>query len=409
MNAVPEERATAADFSLSINDLNVTQHLQDGAVSDHVTVALYGLAHGITHDWWSIFGSRDKETSLLRYRSGYLLPDIRMSFDGAAFEISAHQRFYDNPDVRFWGGTSELLSRRDGEAWLSNLVQEILAQLEGSGLKDTSAALRWKRVQMSRHSQEQSFCEAAGGMGLDPYQIDDEPAAFIESAEHLFGKEPLVEFVSGAGDVDRGVLMQWVEKMAKDRGFQYRLANARALVDAVARTVPSRPGEQAWAAGYRRARAMRKELDLKQGDRFASFMDFAKTFGAHKNFNLAPSVDGIKALRRDHTDGLHVHLRNHGDSAEANTAHLFAIARSIGDAACFPETDISPVNSLRYAYRQAAGRAFAAEFLAPIDEIDSMLEDKRDLISIANEFALSPTVIARQVENRNRIRQACSA
>jgi hypothetical protein len=407
VNAAPEERATVADLRLFINELNVTQHLLDGEVGDHVTVALYSLAHGLAHDWWTIFGGRDREISLTRYRSGYLLPDIRLNFDGAAFEVSAHQCVYENPDLRFWGGTSEIMSRKDGEAWLSSLIEEILARLVAEGISDTSAALRWARVQSSRRSGESSFCEAAGGLGLDPYQIDDAAADFIEKAEGLFSREALVEFVSGAGNVDKSRLLDWVERMTRATGFRYHLANLRPIVDATAKDAPSGTDNRAWARGYRRARVMRRQLGLKQHHRFESFKDLAKTFGASQSYNLAPKVDGIHALRRERADGIHIHLRNHGDSPEANATHLFAMARAIGDAACFPEPEISPINSLQSAVRQAAGRAFAAEFLAPIDEIQSMLRDKHDVFSIADAFAVSRRVIERQIENGERIGQVC--
>jgi hypothetical protein len=100
---------------------------------------------------------------------------------------------------------------------------------------------------------------------------------------------------------------------------------------------------------------------------------------------------------------LHVHLRNHGDTQEAAAAHLFAFARAVGDAACFPEPQLGPVTELRSAYRQAAGRAFAAEFLAPSDEIEAMRADRRDVVTIANEFAVSQQVIDYQITNRKRI------
>jgi Zn-dependent peptidase ImmA (M78 family) len=80
----------------------------------------------------------------------------------------------------------------------------------------------------------------------------------------------------------------------------------------------------------------------------------------------------------------------------------------VGDASCFLDEGRAPVNELRSAYRQAAGRAFAAEFLAPISEIDSMLDDGRDTVSIADEFTVSTTVIDRQIENRERIEKAVS-
>jgi len=402
-NAAPEEQATVADLQLFIGRLNVTQHLAAGHLNDRITVSLYGLVHGLAHDWWTIFGARDRSLSLTRYRTGTLLPDLRLGFDGAAFEIQAHQRVYEQPDVRFWAGPSEMLSRDDGEAWLSGLIEEVLARLRQRGLPATSAALRWQRVMASRRSEEAVFCEAAGSLGLDPYQMDDATAGFIEKAEALFGREALVEFVSGAGDVDRRRLIAWVEKMAGNKGFQYRLANLRPIVDQTVRDTPKRPGEAAWATGYRLARGVRQQLNLGQNARFTSFKDIATRLGAARTYNLAPQVDGIRALRRDRADGLHVHLRNHGDTQEAASAHLFAFARAVGDAACFPEPQLGPITELRSAHRQAAGRAFAAEFLAPSDEIEAMRAERRDVVTIANEFAVSQQVIDYQITNRKRI------
>lgn len=403
-NAAPEERATVGDFRLFIGSQNVTKHMLDDTVQDHVTVAMYGLASGLVHDWWTIFGARDREFSLRDYRTGYLVPDIRIQFDGSAFEVSAQQTAYDNPDVRFWAGSSEVLSRLDGEAWLSQLIGDVLSRLQSLGISDTSAARRWRRVQTSLHSDEQAFCEAAGARGLDPYEIADDEAAFIENSEAVFQQETLVEFVAGAGEVDTAKLISWVKRMNRSDGSQYRLPSLRPIADKIAADASEECGGQGWSRGYRRARALRKELNLDQHSRFASFRELALRLGGARSFNLAPKVDGISALRREGRHGVHVHLRNHGDT----TAHLFALARAVGDVVCFPKPEAAPINSLRKAFRQAAGRAFAAEFLAPINEIRSMLADERDIYSISDEMHVSSMVVQHQIENQQRIDEACA-
>ena len=408
VNAAPEERATVCDLRLCIKDQNVTAHILNGAASDHITIALYGLIDGLVHDWWSIFGARDREVSLTRYRTGYLFPDIRLQFDGEVLEIAAHQFAYSDPDLRFWSGSSVLLSRDEGEAWLSSFVKEVLSRLEERGIRNTSAALRWQRVKSSLESSERLFCEAAGSLGIDPYQISDDVADFIERAEEIFDGEALIEFISGAKEVDHSRLISWVDRMVHTKKITYRLAKLRPIVDKIAKEVPSRPGEPAWSAGYRRARATRKEIGLGHHHRFASFQQLAFLFGAAKNYNLAPTVSGISALRREAFGDIHVHVRNYGDFDGAGATHLFALARAVGDAACFPEPQASPINRLQHAYRQAAARAFAAEFLAPIDEIRSMQEDEHDEYSMANEFGVSPMVIQHQIENSERIIQACA-
>ncbi len=406
VNASPEERATVADFRLFLSDQNITHHLHGSRNNDHVTVALYGLINGLVHDWWLIFGARDRYISLKDYRTGYLIPDIRISFDGAVFEITAHECTYTGPDLCFWGGTTEILSREEGEVWLSSFVEEALSRLEEQGITDTSAALRWRRVQSSLQSGESMFCEAAGSLGLDPYQIADHVADFIERAEAIFEREALVEFVSGSREIDQSRLISWVDRMMKMKGFNYRLSNLRAIVDEIDDDDPSPLGEQAWAAGYRRARAIRQKICLQQHHRFKSFWHLARLFGSSKNYNLAPKVGGISALRREAFNDIHIHIGNRGDFEGATATHLFVLARAIGDAACFPNPQTSSINRLKHAFRQAAGRAFAAEFLAPIEEIRSMQEDEYDVFSIASEFGVSPRVIEHQIQNSERITEA---
>jgi hypothetical protein len=407
-NAAPEERVTVADVRLLVDSRNVMQHFADGELSDHATIALYGLAHGLTHDWWSIFGGRDREFSLLNYRSGYLLPDVRFWFDGSAFEVEVQEKAYRDPDLRFWGGMKQTLSREEGEAALGGMIEMILTRLKAKGIEGTSAQLRWKRVQHSRKSGELRFCETAGSLGLDPYAIEDDAADFIERAEQIFEPEPLMEFAAGAKGAKPAPLLDWVDRMRRFRGFRYRLADLGPMAKQVERDTPQKAGEAAWAVGYRRARKMRKALNMSQNDRLASYRELAKLLGGGASYNIADHVDGIKALRSEREDGIQIHLRSQGQTGDARSGHLFALARAVGDVVCFPKSALAPINDAHHAYRQAAGRAFAAEFLAPIDEIRSMIRDRKDLVTIASTFSVSSAVIEHQVENRKRIDTACS-
>lgn len=409
-NAAPEERATVADFRLFLQQQNVTLHLRGNESVDHVTIALYGLAEGLAHDWWTLFGGRDREFSLIKHRNGYAVPDIRMTFDGTIFEISARQRAYRNPDVRFWGdATTEVVNRHEAELLVSGFLGEVLERLGARGVHRTSAALRWKRVQESRaDADEAAFCEAAGALGLDPYEIDSEGADQIEQASNLFEGEALTEFLAGAGSADRNFLLHWIESVERRRPSAARVAELRPAAEAVAQEAPARERELSWALGYRRARALRRVLNLQVGDRFRSFRALAEKLGARPSYELAKSVDGLRALRSDREDGIYLHMRIHGNSYEAQASHLFSFTRAVGDAVCFPTPGRASINELHSAYRQAAGRAFAAEFLAPIDEVRSMHEDGRDAVSIAGEFGVSVAVIERQWENQDRIEAACA-
>jgi hypothetical protein len=408
-NVAPEERATVADFGLWLDGQNVAMHLRGSANFDHLTISLYPLAEGLTHDWWALFGGRDLEFSLIKHRSGYAVPDIRLKFDGSVFEVSAYQRTYENPGLRFWAGPTEIMSRGEAEAQLGSFVELVLDRLDGQGVRETTAALRWARVRASRADfDEARFCEAAGALRLDPYQIDDTNSGLIEKAASIFAGEPLNEFLSGARNARRAPLLEWIETVESRPRHAARIAELGAVAQQAALQAPARSLERSWSLGYRRARAVRRVMNLGPNGRFHSFSALARALGAGEHYALAGQIDGIRALRSDHHDGIDIHMRDHGNSSEAHASHLFSFARAVGDVTCFPERAKAPINDLHAAYRQAAGRAFAAEFLAPIDEIQAMQGDGRDIVSIAEEFAVSAAVIERQIENAGRIKAACN-
>jgi hypothetical protein len=324
------------------------------------------------------------------------------------FQIEAHQRTYKNPDIRFWAGPTEIMDRAEAEAQIGGFIEKILSRLDQRNVTETSAALRWARVQASRaNTDEASFCEAAGALGLDPYQIDDGAAQSIEDAAALFQGEPLAEFLAGARGTNQRLLLQWVGDMKQRPRYQARIADLREIAVQIAGNVPARSDEAGWSLGYRRARSVRQVLSLQAGSRFPSYKLLAEKLNASSSFRLARDVDGIRVLREDHSDGVRLHVRKHGSSARARESELFSFCRAVGDVVCFPDECLAPVNNLHAAHRQAAGRAFAAEFLAPIDEVRSMQESGRDVVSMAEEFHVSTALIERQLENGARIDKSC--
>lgn len=408
-NVALEERATVADLRLWISQQNVTLHIVDGDTEDYLTMPLYSLAEGLAHEWWTLFGGRDRAISLITHRMGYAVPDVRLAFDGSAFEIASFQRTYDNPDVRFWAGSSEVLTRDEAEKTLDDFISSVVERLSNKEVHGTGTALRWKRVKDSRlDPDETSFCEAAGALGLDPYQVDDAAAAAIDRASRMFSAEPLAELLAGTRPARVMPVLDWVEAVERRPAYRSRVADLRNVAAEAAKSAPCNEAERGWALGYRRARATRKALALSSAHRFKSHKSLATLLGAGGQFSLAPRIDGIRALRHDDDDVTRIHLRDHGRAPFAQAAESFTFARAVGDVVCFPSPTRSPVNDLHDATRQAAGRAFAAELLAPVEEILSMWKDGHDIPAIADEFAVGEEVVYRQMENAPRIRAACA-
>ena len=411
-NAAPEEAATACDLRVFVGVTNVTTHLDEegGRVEDHVTMPAFSLALGLAMGWWRIFGGRHGDYSLLRHRMGYAVPDLRFRFDGLTFEASAEQKLYENPKIRFWTGPAEVISRHEAEDALSGFIEAVNARLTEQAIVENGLRRQWERVGASRADPEEAlFCEAAGALGRDPYELPESDAVLIHQAGALFDGEPLLEFLAGIGVPDAAMpALEWVRVAEGRKTYRSRFPELGSMARQAAVAAPSRPLEPSWSLGYRRARALRRILGIEQSDRFATVRPLAQRLGSNA-FAFAPWVEGVHALVTHENDDSHIFLRDRPSNAAARQSHLFSFARAVGDAICFLQTRRSVVNDLHEASRQATGRAFAAEFLAPVDEILSMKADGRDNESIAEDFGVSTVVIGLQIENRHRVESVCAA
>ena len=409
-NVSAEERATLCRLRLYVSEENACRFFAPASNSacDHVTVPAVHLAEGLATDWWSIFGGRDREHSIRDYRSGFALPDVTLSFDGATFQVRGEQFASENPDVRFWQVGTEGLPRDVAESTLAEFIEGTAGRLETAGLPNSEVGLRWSRVSRSlRDPDERTFCEAAGALGADPYDVSEEDALFIERAADLFSGEALLEFLAGVGNTTaRTELLNWVRAVEARPGEQACLPELEGIVSQIAEVTSRRPMERGWAAGYRAARVFRSALAIPQDVRFGSLSDVTARLGSG-SFDCVPGVSGILALVRKEDD-IRIHIRQRGPWEWARHAESFAFARAVGDVVCFGDARRSVVNCLHQAERQAAGRAFAAEFLAPVECVLEMVDSGIDDDEIAGSFNVSPQVVAWQIENRKRIREACA-
>ena len=410
-NASLEERSTLCDLRIIVGGENACLHWdrrEEGKV-DWVTVPAVHLAEGLATDWWAIFGGRDVRHAIWRYRNGSILPCLSLSCDGSFLEVAGEQMVCENPGLLFWLVGSETVPREVAEVELSSFVDSVVDKLVADGIRGSEVQLCWGRVLESRREPgEAAFCEAAGALGVDPYSVGGWDASFIESAGSLLYGNALCDFLAGVRRLDsrrRSMVMrsmEWVRARSDDSSVIPGLGDAAMESGSV--SGEWRPGERAWAPGYRSARKFRRAIGLGEGDIVRSVADMATRLGA-RGFGYCEDLYGVSALVcRD--EDVRVHLRGKPD--QVDWLGNFSFARAIGDVVCFPDGGSSVVNRLRGAERQAAGRAFAAEFLAPVDRVMGMVEEDWDVDEIAGEFRVSPQVIERQIENRGLIEAACA-
>ena len=404
-NKNTEERKTLCDLRIDVNGKVVSAHLDSRTKDSHDTleVPLVHLAEGIATEWWAIFGSRDVAHSLLPWRMGHALPNLRFECEGSGFIFYTKPLQYENPPLVFWQSAEEFVTTKKTENELKKILGLVVERLDNAGLSDTEVQIEWRRILDTLGDPEETeFCLSAGALGVDPYAISEEDASFIEEAGKFFSGETLIEFLADvrareakARLSDRRCLLDWIRKWRPK--YDSALPKLGEIAVEVRETLADMSNRPPWAVGYHAARAFRDAIGL-QSRVPQSIRLLAQRLGT-KNFRRASGPEAFYAVVAREEPQVHIHLRSVGPKAWQRNAETFSFARAIGDAVCFSDADLSTINRLHRANRQAVGRAFAAEVLAPRDTVLEMRQEDREVEEIAALLEVNPRTVEHQIEN----------
>ena len=403
-NKSEEESATLCYLQIWLGSNNTCRFLDAGEKAAHewLLMPAVNLAEGLAMDWWSIFGKRDYEHSLLLHRRGYLIPDLVLDFDGARFRISNKGGSWPE-EVYFHPCDPAFLSEEELRSTLGGFIGDVVSRLRGKGVEDCTTVSRWSRIQESLGDPgEALFCEAAGALELDPYFMSEADERFIEGMVELFrDRESLVEFLSGVSEYpsNRRRIKDWMDQMDARSREESELPGLPEIAEQVRDHLGSR-ADRPWAIGYRAAKKLR---DLFRGSWGPSSQDLSSRLGA-REFAAVDSdpLPGIFAMGSAGEGPPRVHLRKRSSQEDQN----FDFARAVGYATCFPDSSRFVVNNLHRSSRQAVTRAFAAELLAPGEIVSGMHEEGHDTYLIADRLGVPAQVVEHQLENKRRIAAA---
>lgn len=264
--------------------------------------------------------------------------------------------------------------------------------LSGRSAMPLHALLR--RVDDSRaYPAERAFCRTAGALGLAPYDLSDDTASQIRELLVLIPEEDARLDFSSAVLADFLVEGQhWAsQELERHRERNALPGLARLRSDCtIQHNAPVRP----YRRGYDLARKARALLKLESDVPAGGVDGLSKLFGGNQAITLSPDAPGaLRAFQSIEGDAPTFVVENEGSKSSA-----FVLARAIGDYVAFGN-HASCVADL-YTDRQAVGRAFAAEFMAPREAVVEMIEvEDRPVAVIADHFGVSPSVIHRQYEN----------
>jgi hypothetical protein len=405
----PEETATFAAVKAFVLGRNLTRSFSArlNTRRERLNVPTYPLALGIAQEWWTLLHETDRGQPDVRedfwarhrldvYLRGFLFPPIALWSAGReaiAIATSPADDPANTSPIEFLERLPEraFLPRFEVEAALSDLVEATLGRL---GLRSVPAGAlceAWDRVRGSlADPMERAYCEAAGRLGLDPYDPD---------APDL---TPLATRLS------EGLFASLCEASALDEirpAVEFATAQLLRLKDAPkvqvgAFPAPQQPDLSRHAAidGYEAARLLRSRLGLGDDPR-AAVRQLLGPAADHDPIllpNRVPTVEGIAVRASDEMRAVVV-ARDQGQQR-------FRLCRA-AYLAWTAGHDVELGVTVARTRAQQASRTFGAELIAP----EAFLRERAgahglttdDVDDLAKELDCSTWLILDQVRNHD--------
>ncbi len=286
----PELASTWAALEIRVDDSIVTRVLDTRAqtVRNFVYVPLYPFAEWVATNWWFLtheISSPAKEGdpgfrrrhAIGGDREGYAFPELRMFPHGGLTRLAWEPDRPPWTSIEFLGGGEAWVDSDEFRAACADLIDLVIRRLRSLGVEGTLLQEEWSAIQ-GADTDEIEFCRTAARLGWDPYAMDDNErslvlalagelgGAALEEATAVFSAQNLMmecSAVTGALGRAKANGLRWKRLGSIDREMLF--------AEPVRAPTP-------WAAGYRLAQELRRDLDL-DGTPLPSMARIAEAIG----------------------------------------------------------------------------------------------------------------------------------
>lgn len=397
---VSNDDAQGPDLVPGLFELSVWERASNRASAAVIRTDLNELAQRVLTDWWRMLYRRNSfwrlGDAVLQGKLSDRRVTVHIGSNGRAAEFSLRDG---NGEAVLLAGNGEPIPRFEN-ALLEAFVRPVAANLRVAGRVDRPLHSMLARLMESRADvDETGFCRVAGALDISPYELSDDVARDVRKVVFTFADEDArLDFASSLAVDELREQSDWLDREIA----RHADSNGLGALDRLrARCVPTRGSAPLlpWRLGRDCARMVRKEFGFGADRGVRGFAEVATLFGADgfEVSEVAPgALRGFQTMRRDEPV---VFVEDEGSIPTA-----FTLCRAIGDYVAHgsPASCVADI----YTERQAVGRAFAAEFLAPGEGVVRMAEEEGQSIGrIARHFGVAPEVVHRQYDNYSRALQ----
>jgi hypothetical protein len=399
-------RATLGQLEIFVGDhcLTLIEDKCAGALRRFANLSAYDLALWLAANWWRLRWEPERASTdwlmshtLAAVGGGYVWPNVTLLSDGEQVTLQARPTVGASWEpVRYLENWDALISASEFEAGIDAFVEEVLARLSTCQISDSDLRVMWQELRTERADPDLSSLrklEALAGYDLGEAHKAIIKALQARAATH--GRAAIDEIAAGFGSEATSALEK-IDQVLEASGVQFRTDELAKLSRA------RRNWDGAGAPHERAARAAHFAREIWNLDRGAPVADqtLADIVGADPKLLSEPGDIPIPAARRAASQRAHWRALLRSRWPEGRR---FELCRLIADAAAVQAGErLLPATTAKTS-RQKFQRAFAQEFLCPVEALIRRLGTEHpeddDMEAAAAHFQVSPLLVRTTLVN----------
>jgi hypothetical protein len=373
---------------------------------DSVRVSAYPLALWFASSWWRLRwepSTRPYNTDWLMSHDmraaghGFIWPPLRFESDGEIIEAFYRPDNRSKEPVRYLGRFNATIAAFEFERSIDDFIGRVLARLTDAGMAQTELHHLWNEVMEERHDPEiEARRRLEAQLGFDPDEAPDQTFTQLTALATEAGQDAISEIAPALQKRNLAASLAQTVEIARSPGIRVRILPDRGFV---AQRRHDYEAAVPWERGELLARDARNYWSLNGGsledEELSQMLEIPCSA-----FDTAQAQSGTMGLAIRKNGELSLHFRG-----ETRYSRRFECARFIADDLLAVSDRWLPATDMPTA-RQKMQRAFAAEFLCPIESLIRYLEgdysDKR-IEDAAVHFAVSSVLVKSQLANHGLI------
>ena len=366
---------------------------------EHVLVPLHHVAEWLVSNWHHLLHEPENSNgpqrpgfesrhNLAFAGDGFILPPLTMApTDGATVMRWARSkpRF---AEIEFTRSGEERVPTNEMESVCSSLIEDVLGRMRQQNLPLETLEEAWQGVR-ELDEEECDFARAAALLGADPFDLDDEVAdAIVEFWQGIPASLRGDSLGAATGAESLPAVRRWIERsldiLDEDDANGVATSGWEALRESVVQSNSPIP----WRRGYDLAENFRREI-VGDSSRDPNALGGELEIPYRHVHAVSTRLQGLVAAGSPACVG----------TVSSDTSRRFLQARSIGAFLSPSGRGPSLLSSMATDF-QAFTRAFAAEFLAPAEQLRARIKGGRTSVAaLAHDFRVSRRVISHQIQN----------